>query len=253
MTSIKDYLPPPEECIALSAEELANHVLRFLNMRDPPTAFFADGLIENWVKEYPSHENEMRLSLFEAFQWLENEGLIGNASSSIPPLKRVTRAGSEFAGPDGQARTERSRLLASQLIHPVILNKVKDDFLKGDFDAAVGKAFNELEYRVRELTSISASVVGVSLMRQAFATSSGPLANASDLPAEQESVAHFIAGAIGWFKNPHSHRRVGRTEAVESAQLIVVASYLLGLVEARASANQPASNPSTVPSNPTSP
>jgi hypothetical protein len=43
----------------------------------------------------------------------------------------------------------------------------------------------------------------------------------------------LFAGAIAWCKNPHSHRRVGRSDAIEAARLITFASYLLTLAESR--------------------
>jgi hypothetical protein len=75
--------------------------------------------------------------------------------------------------------------------------------------------------------------VGVDLMRSAFHLTTGTLTDQTAVPAEREALSHLFAGAIGHAKNPGSHRTVNLT-ATEAAELIGLASYLLGIVETRA-------------------
>jgi len=70
-------------------------------------------------------------------------------------------------------------------------------------------------------------------MRKAFHPETGPLADNDTLPAEREALMHLFAGAIGSYKNPHSHRRV-KIEPKESVEMIVLASHLLAIVDSRA-------------------
>ena len=67
-------------------------------------------------------------------------------------------------------------------------------------------------------------------MRKAFGNS-GPLTPTHVPKAEQDSLTHLFAGAIGWFKNPLSHKHVGIGRVDYAAQTLMFASHLLYLAE----------------------
>jgi len=70
-------------------------------------------------------------------------------------------------------------------------------------------------------------------MRKAFHSKTGPLRDPSVVDAEREATAYLFAGAMGLFKNPHSHRNVAITDAAEAVELLLMAGHLLRIVDTR--------------------
>ncbi len=99
-------------------------------------------------------------------------------------------------------------LLPRKILHPAIASACWSAFLRGDYDTAVFQAFKELEVAIREVGHFKAEDYGVELARKAFGESNGPLADQSKPVAERAALAHLVAGALGSYKNPHSHRKV---------------------------------------------
>jgi hypothetical protein len=50
---------------------------------------------------------------------------------------------------------------------------------------------------------------------------------------ECDALAHLFAGAIGSYKNPHSHRTVNLTDLAEAQEQVMLATHLLRIVEGR--------------------
>jgi hypothetical protein len=66
-------------------------------------------------------------------------------------------------------------------------------------------------------------------MREAFHPDRGKLTDKTDVTAEREALAALFAGAMGYCKNPGSHRDV-KLDRQNAARLIIFASYLLDIL-----------------------
>ena len=71
-------------------------------------------------------------------------------------------------------------------------------------------------------------------MRKAFGKN-GPLSDQEQPEAEREALAHLFAGAIGSYKNPHSHRTVTICDVAEAQEMAILASHLLRIVDSHKS------------------
>ncbi len=121
-------------------------------------------------------------------------------------------------------------LVPELLFHPIIVKKAYPALRRDEFDTAVFRAFKAVEVQVRTLSKLSPNLVGTALMRKAFDPESGALTNGSTPRAEREALSHLFAGAIGRYKNPHSHRDVELTFN-EAFEMLLLASHLLQVLD----------------------
>jgi uncharacterized protein (TIGR02391 family) len=168
-------------------------------------------------------------ALGDAIQWLMNRGLIANRETTTQGWDsvRVTRLGHRVIA-EGLPLVAAIERLNIGLV-PALEEKVRPQFLLGDFEIAAFAAMKEVEIAVRAKAGLSREVLGADVMKQAFKIG-GPLADPSAHNDEQQAQMFLYAGAIGLFKNPASHRRVDYNDPTEASEILLLADLLLRML-----------------------
>jgi uncharacterized protein (TIGR02391 family) len=231
-------VPDGEVLISLAPEELASQLLAAVavSVRTNHGGTFHRDDISRFAGEYPQqHQNDVELAITEAWRWLEINMFF------LPAPGTNGQHGWFVLGKRGRAALEDPQQFAAytkaaafprELIHPAIAERTWAALARGEYDAAVFYAFRSVEEAVRKAGSFADTDIGVTLMRKAFDATSGPLTKATDPESERQALCHLFAGAIGSYKNPHSHRTV-TIDANDAREMVMLASHLLRIVDSR--------------------
>lgn len=182
-----------------------------------------------------SRNNEIKLALREAWARLEGAALIIRDDRFLGEheYRTLSRKAKKLASEPDARRALSSRRIQKDMLNPRIRDDVWSLYHRGKYDTAVFEAMKAVEVAVRETGDFTAKEIGVALMRKAFDPEIGPLTDKGSEKAERDARSALFAGAIGAYKNPHSHRNVALDDPDEAAEIILLANHLLRIVDSR--------------------
>lgn len=201
-----------------------------------------EGYVEDYFKIAAEFEDREVInpnpysSLWEFYSYWSNElptyqarrEYIREMYKSIEDTLRITLA-NKINRKNSLSKNSNNYGINFDDLHEEIVVKCKDLFLIGKYDEAILNAYKLLEIKVRKKSGLSNSDIGVSLMNKAFSPTQTNFIVSED-NGEVSARMNLLAGAIGSFKNPASHR-FNETSQQDAFHIISLASYLLKYVD----------------------
>ena len=97
----QSILSDPEQLLTLETEELAGYLIVYLNDRvtnGPPPFLNRDVFINDLLPPgiWDKKTHQIQRALFEAWQWLENEGLLAPMPEGGPDTRFITKGGTRL-------------------------------------------------------------------------------------------------------------------------------------------------------------
>ncbi len=251
MNTLIQHIPEVDILIALQPEELGQILLKLIvahsqngifnpNSITSDESLFGNHNFSGQQRYAVNRKYEVSIAVGEGWHWLELNMLIMPAPdiNGRNGYKVLTRRGRELVNsPERFGSFASAAAFPKHLLHPLIREDVWLKLARGDYADAVFKAFRTVEEQVRSAAGYGHEKYGLELVRHAFRTTDGPLSRVADHKAEQDALANLFSGAIGMYKNPHSHRTVVMNNPEEAREMVMLASLLLRIIDERTSNN----------------
>jgi uncharacterized protein (TIGR02391 family) len=242
MGGVRDRYHTAEEITQSRPDELGTHIILDLQKARQGDFFSPSNYPDNLARQYGANtaSREFASAVLEALAWAQRELLLVKNYKSMPPSDALmlSRAGSTFTA-DELPRMRIERVLPQFLLHYRLRSVCMDIFNSGHYQAAVFEAFRVLEVAIRERADYGEIDYGTDMISRAFNDQQGPLRDRTATEAERQAMQRLMSGAYGVYKNPSGHRDIELTDPQKAAELLIIASHLLRIVEARSHTQNP--------------
>lgn len=188
----------------------------------------AAGDERNYLLQYQEPTSHL---VSEGMAWLRGRAFIARTPGPMAAESAifVTPRGNEAISQG--LRTVRAVERLEQELHPLIEQRVRRQFLLGEYEQSVFVAMKAVEVRVRELAGFGDEMIGVDLMTHAFRLTGGPLTDPAAVRGEQVGVMNFFQGAYAVLRNPAGHREVNYDDVTEASEAVATASLLMRILD----------------------
>jgi len=188
--------------------------------------------LSEYFKISPLSPEEVTEGVRAVFELERDDYIMQDANQSANFFKILTDKAKRIVDQPLDDMTVSSIDIDQLLSYDELRTKVHDDYLSGDYETAIFKAFKMLEEKVRSKTNSAPSIIGTDLMTRAFNPNGGLLSHpGAQTSAERDGLYFLMRGAMMWFRNPSGHRTVGYANPSEAAHILSFANLLLNIVD----------------------
>jgi hypothetical protein len=231
--------PNQEALLAMAPEQLGAVLWSILKQiaqqeRLPAYEWNCQRTVAQHVFSSQNAHPDLEHAVLEALAWLANIGaIVHGTSTSNGPFFFLTRRGWAVEDRVDLEKLARTALFPRTLLHPVIAQESEAEFRLGKNAAAVFKAFQEVDIRLRELVHQAAPLLkGKSvpaILGKAF-EKDGVLAHLRADEKDRDKLKALFQAAMESFRHPTTHERPEIDDG-EAVQAIALASYLRRLLD----------------------
>jgi uncharacterized protein (TIGR02391 family) len=216
-----------EEAKELPVDELAMLILKDLKEGRETSEYNYGQLYVN--DQYFGHDPVALGAVGEAMAWLRSQAMLARSMHETSGnFFYITRWGYEALELSLSQIHARQRVQAD--MHPLLLQRVRRQFMLGEYESGVFAAMKAVEVRVRKLGGYGDEDYGVDLMTKAFKTG-GALADPDAQPGEVEGTMMLFRGAYAVLRNPSGHRDVAFDSINEATAAVMTADLLMRILD----------------------